>query len=70
MEIFFKSVLSTLSFLLLLAFCFFNDSTKLETKRAAPVPVSPAIKSVQFSQAPAIVGIEGDKNENKFNWKN
>ena len=70
MENFFKSVLSTLSFLLMLFFCLFNDSTKIETPRSASAPVAPMIKSVQFEQAPAIVNIGENKNENEFNWKN
>ena len=70
MENFLKSVLSTLSFLLMLFFCLFDNSIKIETPRSAPAPVAPAIKSVQFEQAPAVVSIGEDKNENEFNWKN
>lgn len=70
MEDFFKSVLSTLSFLLLLFFCFFSDSLNAEPPRPAPEAGSQFIKSVKFKQAPAIVNLEGDTNENQFNWQN
>ena len=65
MENFFKSVLATLSFLLIIAFCM-SGTTKPVAK--ARVISKPMFKTATFEQVPAIVNIEA-QNENKFNWK-
>lgn len=70
MESFFKGVLTTLSFLLILTFCFYDGLKNIESPRPAVSPSAPSIKSVQFEQAPAVVSLGGNRNENKFNWKN
>ena len=73
MENFFKSVISALSFLSLLFFCFFSDSIDIDSDspRSAVPAAAPSIETVIFEQAPAVItNIGENEHENKFNWKN
>ncbi len=69
METFYKSVLSALSFFIIIVFLFSDDLKNEETPRPAEPPQMLSIKSVQFEQAPAIVNIGEEGYENKFNWQ-
>ncbi len=65
MERFFRSVISTLSFLFIVAFCMSGHYEK--QKSADKVVSEPMRKNVKFERVPAIV--EGDiKDEKKFDW--
>jgi len=70
MESVFKGVVSTLSFLFLVFFCFFSD-TVADVRSTAPAPSVPSIESVnlKFGQVPAVVNIEGEQDENQFDWQ-
>jgi len=70
MENFLKSVISALSFLSLLFFCFFSDSLTEESRRAPAQADPPSIKSVKFEQVPAMVDIGEKRHENEFDWQN
>ena len=70
MESVFKSVVSTLSFLFLVFFCFFSDIV-VDHRSNIPTTSTPSIESVgmKFEQVPAVVNIEGDQYENQFDWQ-
>ena len=70
MEDFYKGVLSTLSFFIIVVMLFSGDLRDSDPPRPSDAPSTPAIKSVQFEQAPAVVNIGEAGHENKFNWKN